>query len=378
MNDIKYKNEIEGLEELDDFEEPSEDLSVKFFEAKQKELVTSVVDYNLETIANLISQGVIELSPGFQRRLRWNEAKKSALIESFLMNVPVPPVFLNEDMYGKYSIIDGKQRLTAIHEFFQGTLILKGLKVFKDLNGKTFETLPASFKSILQARAILRAIIILKQSDKAIKYEVFRRLNTGGVALNAQEIRNSVAPSQFNDLLLELSENKKFHTLLGIKSKDNSYTYQTMRDVEFILRYFTFKDIWGNFSGGFKISMDQFMDDNRKTTSGKLNEMKKEFLNTLDVVEACFGENAFKRYMPEKGRWRQLVLASLYDAQMFSCHGLTVTNVAPYKDEIIHEYKKLFSSQEFRKSIDAGTNTPTYFIRRISMVKKVITDAINH
>lgn len=371
MDDIKYKNEIE--EPI----EPEEDDDVKFIDARQKELVTSTVDYNLETLSSLINKKVILLSPKFQRRFRWDETKQSQLIESFLMNVPVPPLYLNEDLYAKYSIIDGKQRLTAIHNFLQGDLTLTGLKVFTNLNGKNFDNLPESFKSILQARATLRAVIILKQSDVAIKYEVFRRLNSGGVQLNAQEIRNGAAPSKFNDLLLDLSENKKFHKLLGIKNKNESKTYQTMRDVEFILRYFTFRDHWANFSGGVKESLDKFMEDNQKLSDEKIKEMRKDFLNTLDVVEACFGENAFQRYIPEKNQWRQLVLAALYDAQMFSCQGLTVSFVDTRKDVIIQKYKKLFLDKEFRKAIDAATNTPAYFTRRISMVKKIIMSTEN-
>jgi hypothetical protein len=374
MDETGYVNEIEDINEL----YIEEKQSIKFLNTKQKELFTSVVDYKLDTLATLITRDIIELSPRFQRRCRWDNAKKSKLIESFLMNVPVPQIFLNEDISGRYSIIDGKQRLTAIHEFLREGMILEGLDVFSDLNGKNFEVLPAQHKSTLQARAILRAVIILKQSDRAIKYEVFRRLNTGGVALNAQEIRNSVAPSRFNDLLLEVSENEKFHKLLNIKDKNTSKTYQTMLDVEFVLRYFTFRENWQNFAGGIGSSMDNFMDNNQKTSKEKCNEMRKDFLNTLDVVEACFGANAFKRYLPEKDHWRQKILASLYDAQMLACYGLTVSKVSPYKDKIINDYKKLFSNQEFRKTIDAGTNTPSFFIRRISAVKKIITDTTSN
>ena len=113
------------------------------------------------------------------------------------MNVPIPPIFLNEDDYGKYSVIDGKQRLNAISQFMTGDLRLKGLNVFNDLNGLNFYDLPIEFQNSLKIRANIRAIIILRQSNKEIKYEVFQRLNTGGVKLNAQEIRNSAFPGGF-------------------------------------------------------------------------------------------------------------------------------------------------------------------------------------
>src|ERR1051325_861070 len=165
---------------------------LKFWEEKQRELVTSVVDYNLSTLADLITNKDIDLSPKYQRRFRWDPSRQSKLIESFLMNVPVPPIFLNEDVYGQYSVIDGKQRLASVHNFLRGRLILQGLTIFGDINDASFDSLPPRLQTILKTRVFLRAVIILRQSDPDIKFEVFRRLNTGGVRLNAQEIRNSV------------------------------------------------------------------------------------------------------------------------------------------------------------------------------------------
>jgi len=126
-------------------------------------------------------------------------------------------------------------------------------------------------------RANLRAVIILKPSDKTIKFEVFRRLNTGGVKLNAQEIRNSVFPGRLNNLILDISEDKRFQTLLGIKNKEKSRIYQEMRDAELVLRYFTFKDNWNEFSGGIRINMDLFMENNQKMANEEIQELYKDF-----------------------------------------------------------------------------------------------------
>src|SRR5690606_20353372 len=188
----------------------------------------------------LVSDRAIDLNPTYQRRLRWDQKRQSKLIESFLMNVPVPPVFLNEDEYGQYSVIDGKQRITAISEFFRGRLKLKGLEVFHELNDQSFDELPLPLQRALKTRPTLRAVIILRQSDPDVKFNVFQRLNTGGVRLNAQEIRNSAFPGPLNDLILKLSETPRFHKLLGITSKAKSAIYQEMRDAEFVLRFFTF------------------------------------------------------------------------------------------------------------------------------------------
>jgi Protein of unknown function DUF262 len=110
--DERYEQDIEEDEEQLDAEEETD--PVAFWEQKQRDLVTSVLDYNLQTLSALIQDKNIDLSPRYQRRFRWDQKRQSTLIESFLMNVPVPPIFLNEDELGKYSVIDGKQRLSYL------------------------------------------------------------------------------------------------------------------------------------------------------------------------------------------------------------------------------------------------------------------------
>jgi hypothetical protein len=370
--DRGYIIDIEEPQENDDEEaEP-----VEFWETKQRELVTSVVDYNLSTLADLVTNKDIDLSPRYQRRFRWDDVRQSALIESFLMNVPVPPIFLNEDAYGQYSVIDGKQRLNSIQSFMRGRLVLKGLKVFSDINGQTFDTLPAKLQTIVRTRPTLRAVIILRQSDADVKFEVFRRLNTGGVKLNAQEIRNSVYPGPLNNLILDLSEEKRFHRLLGIKTLSKSSIYQEMRDAEFVLRFFTFRRTWSDFSGGMRRRMDLFMAENQRLPLLTLNEMRDDFISTLDTVEAIFNEHAFQRWQPEREQWRQQVLASLFDAEMFACNQIPAASARRYADQIMGQFKGLFNNSEFRKSIDAATNTPNFFKTRINMVRHLLESVI--
>ncbi len=370
MDEIEYNKDIEGLDEEND-QEP-----FKLWEDKQRELVTSVVDYNLSTLNDLVLGKEINLSPSYQRRFRWDEVRQSKLIESFLMNVPVPPIFLNEDNYGQYSVIDGKQRLMAIHNFLRGKLELEGLTVFEDINGNSFDTLPNRLQTILKTRVTLRAVIILRQSDPLIKIEVFRRLNTGGVKLNPQEIRNSVYPGSLNDEILELSQNKKFHHLLGIRQKEKSKIYREMRDAELVLRYFAFKDNWMNFTSKMRNNLDLFMLDNQKISKETIDRMSDDFVNTLEIVEACFGEYSFKRWIPEKQQWKKPVLAALFDAQMFACRGLSIEKITPHQDEIISGLKALFSNKDFNQSISAATNTPNFFIKRILVTKKMIENII--
>jgi hypothetical protein len=364
------------VEESEDTLNATEKDPVQFWEKKQRELVVSVVDYNLNTLAELIQSKTIDLSPRYQRRFRWDDARQSKLIESFLMNVPVPPIFLNEDRYGKYSVIDGKQRLSAIFEFLRGRLKLCDLEVFSDINGKTFDDLPPDLQNVIKLRPTLRAVIILRQSDEDIKFEVFQRLNTGGVRLNPQEIRNSTWPGPLNDLILDLSESEAFHAALGIKDKRNSVIYQEMRDAEFVLRYFTFRDTWETFTSGMRRCMDHFMVAHQRLTKKTRDELEKDFLATVAVVRGAYGEYAFRRWLPEKGQWRRQVLASMYDAEMFACRGLSVEKVERCQKAIIAGTKALFGNEDFRRSIDAATNASASFRHRINAMKAVLAKAL--
>lgn len=373
MRDDTHRD-IEETEEKLDFNEGD---SVEFWEKKQRELVSSVVDYNLGTLAELVETGTINLSPKYQRRFRWDVHRQSRLIESFLMNVPVPPIFLNEDNYGQYSVIDGKQRLFSIVDFLSGRLELSGLEVFSDINGLTIRELPTRLQSVLKTRPTLRAIIILRQSDQDVKFEVFQRLNTGGVRLNPQEIRNSTYPGPLNDLLLELSECRQFHTLLGIRNKTKSAIYQEMRDAEFVLRYFTFCQTWNSFKGGsMKRMMDNFMYDHQRMSNQQLASMKTDFLNAIQVVKGAFGDHAFRRWEEDKGRWRRQVIASLYDAQMFGCIGFRMEDLEPHQEALIARLKLLFSDDEFTKAIGAATNNVGNFRTRIKKINALVSNVV--
>jgi len=119
--------------------------------------------------------------------------------------------------------------------------------------------------------------------------------------------------------------------------------------------------------------MDQYMEANAKNHSRiNLQEMETDFLTTLEIVDACFGEHAFQRWIPEKKQWRLMAVASLFDAEMFACRGLPLEIVRRKRLEILEGVKKLFDDKDFRKSVDAATNTPSYFIKRITLMKEML------
>ncbi len=349
---------------------------VEFWEAKQLDLVTQSVDYNLMGLSDLIKDKTIDLKPEYQRRYRWDEIRQSKLIESFLMNVPVPPIFLNEDEIGMYSVIDGKQRLLSIHNFLTDKLKLEGLEVFAKLNGKYYSNLQQKFQKIIKTRAILRTILILRQSDDDIKYEVFRRLNTGGVSLNDQEIRNSAYPGPLNNLILKLSDNSIFQKLLGVLNKEESSIYQEMKDVEFVLRFFTFVETPSYFSGDISRKMSEYMRKNQRMDSNKLENLKTKFKSTIRIVDKLFGDDAFKRWKKDTQSWKKKINASLFDAVMFSsvdCIGRTIP--ASFNKEVfICLYQELFLDEDFQDAISFHTNTSITFKIRVEKVYNLIIE----
>ncbi|MDH3006489.1 MULTISPECIES: DUF262 domain-containing protein [Gordonia] len=337
----------------------------KIFQEAQNRLVLQASDLSLSSIADMVATSAIDVRPEFQRRERWTNAQASALIESFLLNIPVPPVYLAEEDFGKYAVIDGKQRITAIHNFMKEKMRLTNLRRFNEIEGHEYDELPPELQNALRVRPYIRVVTLLRQSDPITKYEVFHRLNSGGEPLNAQEIRNVIYRGKLNDLTIELSKNKFLRQQLKIKD-DRSNAYRTMQDVEYVLRFFTLEESWNNFGGDFRVSMDEYMEKHRNPKDSFIKRQTEIFRKSIDACESIFGDNSFKRF--DRGQWRNQSLGALYDAQMISLSALApqqISRLERHKDDIIAEYKKLFADSEFDASIRQSTNTPTRLTYRI-------------
>lgn len=281
----------------------------KKFSKSQDALVLQQSDLSLQSISDMVVNGAIDISPKYQRRERWDSKKESDLIESFILNIPVPPIYLAEDSYGTYSVIDGKQRITAINNFLTSEIKLHNLEHFKELEGLSFENLPNGIKNALKIRPYLRVVTLLRQSDNELKHEVFLRLNKAGVALNNQEIRNVAFRGKFNDLLFELSENKYFKKIL--KSTSSSKIYREMIDVQYILRFFTVRQMWDNFPGNMDQAMDSFMQTHFKCDDSEITKLREIFIQALNSCEEIWGDDAFLK----PGATRR-VLQGFYDIEM--------------------------------------------------------------
>lgn len=351
-------------------------IAEKFLNAQDR-LVYQTADLSLSSLAGMTTIGprgkaAIDLEPDFQRRKRWSADKQSALIESFLLNVPVPPIYLAEDAYGQYSVVDGKQRLTAIHAFMVGGLKLKGLESFADLEGLTFSDLPEDLKNALMIRPYVRVVTLLKQSDPTLKFEVFTRLNRGGEHMLPQELRKVAYRGGFSDLIYSLAESEFLKNRLKITS-ENSSAYVHMTDAEYVLRFFTLEEKWQTFSGSLREEMDYCMIQNAKLSEDALKNLRTKFTSALNTCQQIWGDNAFQRFTGSI--WRDQFLAGMYDAEMIAVSQLSeeqLQNAINHKNAIVAATAILFDSQAFDKAVRQGTNTPSFVRLRINSILQVL------
>lgn len=335
------------------------------------DLVVQSSDMALMNVASLAHSGALDLSPRFQRRNRWDKVRQSRLIESFLLNIPVPPVYLAEDKRGRFSVIDGKQRLTAISQFLNNEYRLSNLEFMPILEGLFFDGLSPSLQGALNMRP-LRAVTIMRQTPEWMKYEVFIRLNTGGQPLNYQEIRNVAFPGLLNDAIISVSEDEFLHRQLKIRS-ENSSAYAVMADVSYVLRFLALSADWYEFSGNLQGTLNKFMLDHYKEPHREVDQHIQRFLRSLRSCEAIWGEIAFKRF--DGRQWRDQIIGGVYDAQMIACYLVDdeiLEAVRRRHVEAVSNMAILFKDPDFDASVRIGTNNPNKVRYRIQRVRDML------
>lgn len=340
------------------------------FNLAQEAAVLEIADQGLVSLAQLVQSKAIDVSPRFQRRDRWGADQQSKLIESFLVNIPVPPVYLAQDSSkpGEYAVIDGKQRLTAVALFFADDLVLRGLERLPRLNGYKYSQLPVSVRNPLGMKN-LRVTTLLRQSNDDLKHEVFLRLNTGGEVLNAQEIRNVAYRGAMNDLIFELAENQFLRKQFKV-IPPSSPAFRQMTDAEFVLRFFALSASWRRFKGDIRIELDNFMSMNRDVDDRGRARLSSQFAASVSAAEAIWGSDAFK--------WpgRDQSLAGLFDAQMIALSELTDPELARAIEKPSRtraHVDRLFNDPEFEGAVRQGTNTPARLRTRVRSMHSALT-----
>jgi hypothetical protein len=353
-------------------------------------------NFLLPQIRDLIVNGDdVNLRPEYQRRLRWTNIQKSLLIESLLLNVPVPPVFFYENDLARYEVMDGQQRLNAIKEFLNNAFSLRGLQIIPTLNGRTYARLPPKVKRNLD-RASISAIVLLQESKSKIKkpgsakfYElrrfVFERLNTGGKRLSAQEIRNAIYGGHFNELIVELSRDPTFTRIWDIppytsadpseyyeeEDRQKNTLYRTMGDCQLVLRFFAL-DNDAHIQGSMKSMLDRCMERNIECTPAEAGKMKDRFLSRLNLADQQYDGHPFS-LVPLKTGTSYRPVAGIYDGVMAALDGLWDKRDALMnrKTDIQATYAQLVEAERSRGSLTGSANTAADIKNRINIFRKL-------
>jgi hypothetical protein len=332
------------------------------YESGEKRILTEINREKLPSFVEALSKNpkYMNLRPFYQRRARWNPKMQSRLIESFLINIPVPPIILYEINYNSYEVMDGQQRITAIRDFYTNKFALTGLDLWPELNKLKYDDLSAKIRAGLDRRSI-SSIVILRESTSDpeealfLKQKTFERLNTGGVDLSQQEVRNCLYYGKFDSLLIELARNPIFAEAWGIPiDEDNpklstNTLYKKMEDAELVLRFFALRNV-EHFRNGMEGFLDLYMIKSLSFSEQDIEFLKGIFLQTIDLAYKIYEKNLFKPFVPKSDNWEKKPYKAYYDAVMvgLSRHLDKADILLNRKAKMIEETKKLFGKGESR------------------------------
>lgn len=262
-----------------------------------KDIIVNSDSYSISDLMRMVTDGDIEIAPRFQRNFVWDKTRQSRLIESIFLGLPLPAIYLSEYDDGRMTIVDGLQRISTIRDFMKNKLRLCNMEYFDFCNGKTFSELNLPE---LQLRRFHRTQItcfkIDYRSPSQLKYDLFRRLNTGGKALNDQEIRNCLSRSNVQDTLYSMISSKEFISATGGSIKDTRMAAQ-----ESALRFICFYHFYTNsvnlagYDGNMSNALNACVERLNETSKQELNMYVSLFENSMKLANSLFGEYAFRK-----------------------------------------------------------------------------------
>lgn len=311
-------------------------------------------DRSLFELSHWYKRGKIVIDPEWQRNYVWDKKRASKLIESFLISLPVPVVYLSVNKDGKYEVIDGLQRLTSVFEYFADKVALVGLELLTDLNGKKFSQLPQVHQDKLEA-SILRTFEISQSTPKDLMFIIFERLNTGGVALNEMEIRNCLYRGTLNDLIKKVSQDPNFKQAINQKGID-----RRMLDRSLVLRFLAFyKLTYKNARKGLKSFFNSFFGDYRNPSDQQLKEFREAFIDSQKAAFTIFGADAYrlrKNHAKGGGEWMPRANAAVFQVLSVSFTEYDLGQLTRAADQIAEAYLDLVSTDpQWLNSVSVAT-----------------------
>jgi len=325
-------------------------------------------DFPLTTIRDMFDDGEIIPQPDYQRDFVYDDVKSSKLVESALMGIPIPTIYLCEESDGTYSVIDGQQRMTSFVKFLKNEFKLKKLEEFSDLNGLYFKDLDKSIQRTIKNTS-LNTIILTKESQD-LKYEIFARLNQGSVALTKQELRNCIYRGTFNNMLEDIVATNRILPDLFI-NENKRKNYQS-----YVLRFFALRNFM-EYGSSIDKTMNAYMSKHQYDDEKSIQDHKKLFNGTIDIVKQILGESAFCAYDRQNNIFMNKFSGSIYDSIMIAFSFFDGRDLIKYADKIrenIFNIKK--NDINYQDYTYAATGSKDRVIGRIIIIFNALTEIV--
>ncbi|MBK9498685.1 MAG: DUF262 domain-containing protein [Leptospiraceae bacterium] len=371
-NNENESKEIERIEE-NDFESDG-------YKFDPLDVNIGIEQRSLDSLIHRLELGGINLNTEFQRNFNlWDKSRMSRFIESILLRLPLPAFFFDATDNENWLVIDGLQRLITLKNFTteddtnQKPFQLSKLNVLEEYNGCSFEDLPGGMRRRIR-ETVVTVNLLKPGTPKAVKYSVFYRLNTGGLALNGQEIRNALNQKPNREysastLLLELSDTNEFKQVINVSPK-------RMQDQEIILRFFAFQL---KSPHEFENSMSKFLDETMELLNEKsdyeLKDLATEYIKVLQISYELFGEHAFSKSIMNANKDKPRINRPLYDVWTYYLSQLSSyskNKIVENKDALIVDFIKLLKEEHFNKSISFSTSSREYLEYRFSKIFELL------
>ena len=324
----------------------------------------------LDSLLKRIERGEIEFDSSFQRKAGlWDKKQKSQLIESIFLRIPLPAFYFDATDEDMWLVIDGLQRVTALKQFVvDKTLRLQELEFFPELNGCGYEQLPRTFQRRID-ETVINVYLVNPSTPDNVKYNIFKRINTGGLALEPQEIRNALFQGQATEFLVRCAEKKAFVLATG-----GSVKSERMLDREFVLRYvsFCYLDL-SQYSG----NIDDFLNSGMKFLNhieqNILLQIEEEFENVMINIYKLMGRNSFRKICYD--RRRRPINKVIFESWCYVMKNLDqkdADELISRKDVVQKQYMDLCESSEYLYLLKSSDKKSVY--ARIN----IIGELVNH
>ncbi len=324
-------------------------------------------DITVRQIIDMIKEELIDIAPEYQRHFVWDETRQSQLIESLILGIPVPNLFMATNRDSSWEVIDGLQRLTTIVNFVgdeklinrinaKGTkLKIKGMEKLDSLNGNFYEDLPKSIQLMFMTRPI-RVTVLNDRSDFEVRYDLFERLNTGGVILHPQEIRNCIYLGKFKEFLEECAQNKDFLDVVKMTKKAE----QTGNREELVLKFFAYYEDRNEFVHSVKGFLNDYMAKKTKSFP-EIDDYRNLFNQTFERLNELLPDGIVR------GNRKNITPLILFEAISIGVADI----IAAGKSQNIHGRAliELLNNEDLKMLTTGATNSRNKLLERIEFVK---------